>query len=81
MSEVKPQIAQKSPYHIKLKPGRYYWCACGESKAQPFCDGTHKAKKIFRPFVFDLTEEKEIWLCACKHTKNQPFCDGTHKTM
>lgn len=81
MSEVKPQIAQKSPYQVKLRVGRYAWCACGESKSQPLCDGNHKAKKIFRPLVFDLTDDKEIWFCACKQTKNPPFCDGTHKSL
>ena len=37
-----PQIPQKSPYAVELAPGDYWWCACGMSKRQPFCDGTHQ---------------------------------------
>jgi len=79
MSE--PVIAQKSPYQVKLTAGTYYWCACGESKRQPFCDGSHKAKGAFTPVRFDLNEDKVVWLCACKSTSNSPFCDGTHKKL
>lgn len=76
-----PMCAQKSPYQVKLNAGRYYWCACGESKAQPFCDGSHKAKREFTPLAFDLPEPKVVWLCACKRTSNKPYCDGTHKKL
>lgn len=76
-----PTVSQKSPYQIKLKAGKYFWCACGESKAQPFCDGSHKVKGEFRPVAFELPEEKTFWLCACKKTSNKPYCDGTHKNL
>lgn len=76
----KPEIAQKSPYVIELKPGTYWWCACGLSKNQPFCDGSHKTTR-FTPVKLDLTEAKKVVLCGCKHTANKPFCDGTHKTL
>jgi CDGSH-type Zn-finger protein len=76
MAEAK--IAQKAPYGIELEPKKYYWCACGESKNQPFCDGSHKGTE-FTPTEFEVKEKKTYWLCGCKKSKNSPFCDGTHK--
>ncbi len=76
-----PLISQRVPYGVNLGGGKYFWCACGESKKQPFCDGSHKVKRIFTPVGFELTESKHVLLCGCKHTSNQPYCDGTHKTL
>ena len=73
-------IAQKSPYAVNLKPGDYFWCACGRSKNQPFCDGSHKGTD-FTPTKFTLTEEKTVYLCGCKHTATAPFCNGVHKSL
>lgn len=78
MSE--PVIAKKFPYALELEPGQYWWCACGRSKNQPFCDGSHEGSE-FTPVEFAVTEAKKVWLCGCKHTKSQPFCDGTHKSL
>ena len=78
MSE--PKIAQKAPYVLELKPGKYYWCACGLSANQPFCNGSHKTTDI-KSEMFELTEATTIALCGCKHTKNKPKCDGTHKSL
>ena len=75
-----PVIAQKAPYAVELKPGDYYWCACGQSKNQPFCDGSHKGTG-FTPTKFTLTEAKTVYLCGCKHTATAPFCNGTHKSL
>ncbi|MFV2057743.1 MAG: CDGSH iron-sulfur domain-containing protein, partial [Thiohalomonadales bacterium] len=37
-----PEIAQLAPYETDVEHGEtYYWCACGKSKKQPFCDGSH----------------------------------------
>jgi CDGSH-type Zn-finger protein len=75
-----PICAQKSPYRVELQPGDYYWCACGRSKSQPFCDGSHKGSG-HAPVKFNLSEVKSVSLCGCKRSKNAPYCDGTHKTL
>ena len=78
MSE--PNIAQKGPYAVELEPGTYWWCACGRSQSQPFCDGSHKGSE-FTPEKLELAEKKKVWLCGCKHSANKPHCDGTHQTL
>ena len=75
-----PLMAQKSPYAVELAPGDYWWCACGQSKRQPFCDGSHKGGAI-NPVKFTVSEAKKVWLCGCKRTGGQPFCDGTHSKL
>ena len=75
-----PTIAQQSPYAVELAPGDYWWCACGRSKRQPFCDGSHKGSE-FSPVKFNIGEAQKMWLCGCKRTKSQPFCDGSHKSL
>ncbi len=73
----KPTVAQKSPYAVELAPGDYWWCACGQSKRQPFCDGSHKGSGI-DPMKFTVTEAQRVWLCGCKRSAGKPFCDGSH---
>ena len=75
-----PNIAQKSPYVQDMAAGTYWWCACGRSKSQPFCDGSHKGTG-FAPKKVDLAEPKKVAWCGCKHSKNAPFCDGTHHAL
>jgi CDGSH-type Zn-finger protein len=76
-----PVIASKSPIAIDLEAGKtYYWCTCGKSSTQPFCDGSHKGSE-FLPQAFTAEESKTAYLCRCKHTKSQPFCDGAHKAL
>jgi glutamate synthase domain-containing protein 2/CDGSH-type Zn-finger protein len=76
---MKPIIADNKPISVGLKKGEeYYFCACGRSKTQPFCDGSHKGTD-FTPKVFTAEEDGDAYLCQCKHSANTPFCDGTHK--
>jgi CDGSH-type Zn-finger protein len=75
-----PVCAQKAPYAVELEAGDHYWCACGRSKAQPFCDGSHSGTGI-TPTKFTLSEKETKYLCGCKASKTAPFCDGTHKQL
>ncbi|MCG6934733.1 MAG: CDGSH iron-sulfur domain-containing protein [Proteobacteria bacterium] len=76
-----PVIAQKGPYAVELKAGEaYYWCACGRSKSQPFCDGSHQGTGI-EPVQFTAEKSETAYLCGCKHTATPPYCDGTHNKM
>ena len=78
MSE--PTIAQKFPYVQDMQPGSFYFCTCGKSKGQPFCDGSHKGSG-FAPLKTDLTVAKKVAWCGCKHSKNGAFCDGSHTKL
>lgn len=73
-------VADTKPVVGKLAAGEYWWCACGRSKNQPYCDGSH-AGTGFEPLRFELATEKNCALCTCKRTENGPFCDGSHKKI
>ncbi len=76
-----PVIAARRPVPVDVEAGRtYYWCACGRSARQPFCDGSHRNSE-FTPTVYVATKSARLWFCACKHAKSAPLCDGTHKTL
>jgi CDGSH iron-sulfur domain-containing protein 3 len=75
-----PVIAQRSPYAIELAAGDHWWCACGRSTTQPFCDGSHKGTGI-TPMKFSVDKTEKLWLCGCKGSGNKPFCDGAHKKL
>ncbi len=75
-----PVIAQKGPYELVLEPGSYWFCTCGRSKSQPFCDGSHEGTG-FEPKEFTIVEKQTVYLCGCKWSADMPFCDGAHENL
>ncbi|MBN2368985.1 MAG: CDGSH iron-sulfur domain-containing protein [Vicinamibacteria bacterium] len=75
-----PKIAGKGPVVRDLEPGTYYWCRCGRSAEQPFCDGSHEGTGL-APEEFTVESRLRAALCRCKRTKTPPFCDGSHKSL
>lgn len=76
-----PVIARKSPLPVDVEEGRkYFWCACGKSAKQPFCDGSHSGTGL-SPVVYEATESKRVFFCGCKHSKKIAVCDGTHNRL
>lgn len=73
-------IYDRKPAVLPLAAGDYWWCACGRSQTQPFCDGSHKGTGL-APLKFTLAEAKTVALCNCKHTCAAPFCDGSHSRL
>ena len=75
----KPATPQKNPYKVKVEKGKtYFWCACGLSKKQPFCDGSHTKEGKFESIKFTAEESEELDFCGCKMSGRPPFCDGSH---
>ena len=75
-----PKIAALAPKVLEVEAGEHWWCACGLSNNQPFCDGSHAGTE-FSPTRFTIEEKKTVAFCLCKHSKNQPFCDGSHSGL
>ncbi|MBX2835582.1 MAG: CDGSH iron-sulfur domain-containing protein [Gammaproteobacteria bacterium] len=75
------KATQNSPYKIEVTEGEtYFWCACGLSSKQPFCDGSHKGSD-FTPIKYTADETKTAAFCGCRSSENQPLCDGTHRKL
>lgn len=78
---MKGEIAAKAPIKFDVEAGKtYYWCSCGKSSKQPFCDGSHKGSE-FSPVAWKAEDSASKYFCACKQTNGQPFCDGAHKAL
>jgi len=76
-----PIIAQKAPIPVEVEAGKaYFWCSCGKSSKQPFCDGSHKDTS-FTPVKFEAEEDGKVFFCGCKNTSNGVKCDGTHNSL
>jgi len=76
-----PKISQRAPYPVTVEAGKtYYWCSCGESKTEPFCDGSHKGSG-FSPTRFEAEKDGAVYFCGCKNSKNGALCDGSHKAL
>ena len=76
-----PVIAQKSPYAVEVEAGKsYWWCSCGKSKSQPFCDGSHQGSE-FSPVEYQAKESGTVYFCGCKHSKTGALCDGSHTSL
>ncbi len=76
-----PIVAQEGPYMIEVEAGRsYLWCACGRSKKQPICDGSHSGTGL-TPIIYEAEATKKVWFCGCKTSRKKPICDGSHNRL
>ncbi|MEC8755403.1 MAG: CDGSH iron-sulfur domain-containing protein [Pseudomonadota bacterium] len=76
-----PEIPQNAPMPVDVEEGRkYFWCSCGKSNRQPFCDGSHEGTD-FLPMSYTAEKTRTLYFCACKHTKGAPLCDGSHNAL
>lgn len=81
MSITEPEIGGRAPIAIEVEAGKsYWWCACGRSKKQPFCDGSHKPTSL-TPIEFKVEKNEKVFFCTCKRSAKIPLCDGSHKKL
>jgi CDGSH-type Zn-finger protein len=76
-----PEIGGREPIAIEVEAGKtYWWCACGRSKSQPFCDGSHEVTP-FEPIEYTAKKSGKVFFCTCKRSSKKPLCDGSHKKL
>ncbi len=76
-----PMISQKAPFAVDVEAGKsYWWCSCGKSAKQPFCDGSHKGSS-FAPVEFKADVTRTVYFCGCKHSSKGALCDGSHSRL
>ena len=76
-----PFVRSTMPRPVDVQAGTtYWWCSCGKSQAQPFCDGSHRGTGHL-PLEYVASETTRVWFCGCKKTLKQPLCDGSHKAL
>ena len=81
MSMTEPEIGGRAPIAVEVEAGKsYWWCACGRSKTQPFCDGSHKPTS-FTPVEYKAEKNAKVFFCTCKRSGKMPLCDGSHKKL
>ena len=73
-------MSNEHPIVLDLEPGTYYWCSCGKTKNQPFCDGSHEGT-TYLPIEFKINEKKQVALCNCQRSQDAPNCDGSHENV
>ncbi len=77
----KPTVAATAPMPVEVEEGKsYFWCSCGQSSKQPFCDGSHKGSE-FAPVKYVAEKDGKVFFCACKQSGNGALCDGSHKKL